>query len=106
MDRWRLASLIVIVLGAPVVVFAQAAPDGSSTPLQRETQQRRVIVQPRPDPGAVNQDVNEAVSAMGAQERLRRDARETVLPQLRRPDLGYDVSSEIQSRNLGKVLRK
>jgi hypothetical protein len=108
--RSVLAAALLVALIAPAVASAQggSAPATVSPQLQTEITRKRTVVQPRPDPGTVARDADEAVSAMeqrAREDRVLQDARETVLPQLRRPDRGYDVTGGIQSRNLGRVLK-
>ena len=81
---------------------AQESPpaEGSATfQLNREAKPRP-IVRPEADPGQATRD---AASAAGEYERKQRDEavmREQTRPAFRRPDLGYDVTSGIQQRNL------
>jgi hypothetical protein len=96
---------VLLVLGAPLAALAQGPRDTTTGPLQSEIRQRRIIVQPLPDSSVVNRDVDEAVSSLKGEQRIRREAQEAVMPQRRRPDLGYDVSSGIQTRSVDKLLR-
>ena len=97
----------VAVIGALAVMLALSSAsaqesrpaDGSATlELTRKTKPRP-IVRPEADPGATR----DAASAAAEYQQQQRDEalmREQTRPALRRPDLGYDVTSGIQQRNL------
>ncbi len=72
----------------------------SQLEIKREAKPPRPIVRPESDR---SQAVRDAASAAAEYEQRQRDdalAREQSRPAVRRPDLGYDVTSGIQQRNI------
>jgi hypothetical protein len=99
------AGAIAASLALPLTAGAQS-PGQTTPPLElrrpHETP-RRPIVHPQT---ARDQAVAEAERAAAEYERMQRDEtliREQSRPAARRPDLGYDVTSGIQQRNLQRV---
>lgn len=107
---------LVAALGLGVAVALSALPAAAQAPggatldsgeLKTEIERRRFVVQPKPDTGAVAQDIED-----GRQQILQRtpsrevteELRESRRPELRRPDLGYDVTQGKQTRNLDRAL--
>ncbi len=82
---------------------AQAArPDEATAPLElkRDAKPPRPVVRPESD---LDQATRDAASAAAEYEQRQRDealAREQTGPAVRRPDLGYDVTSGIQQRSI------
>ena len=99
------AGVLVALLVFPLTAGAQEPSPGQDTlPLElrraRETTPRRPIVHSAPQR---DQAVGEAERAAAEYERAQRGEtlmREPSRPGTRRPDLGYDVSSGIQQRNI------
>jgi hypothetical protein len=98
----------VAIIGALAVMTAlssasaqQSRPaDGSTIFEVKREAKPRPIVRPETDPGQATRD---AASAAAEYEQKQRDEavmREQTRPAFRRPDLGYDVTSGIQQRNL------
>jgi hypothetical protein len=89
-------------MSAPWPASAQdsrPAADSATLELKRDVTPRP-IVRPEADPGQATRD---AASAAAAYEQKQRDEaimREQTRPKFGRPDLGYDVTSGIQQRNL------
>jgi hypothetical protein len=104
--RHRLALAVASVaalLALPEVSLAQSAsPD---TELRQEVVRKRMIVRPTPSPKAATEDAAQAAEEIRAAERREEIVREAAQPRRRRPDLDYDVSSGIQTRNLQRFLR-
>jgi hypothetical protein len=96
---------IAAILALPLAAGAQA-PGQSAPPLELRRPQetpRRPIAHPQT---VRDQAVAEAERAAAEYERMQRDEaliREQSRPAARRPDLGYDVTSGIQQRNLQRV---
>jgi hypothetical protein len=98
------AGVLVAILAFPLTAGAQETSPGRDTPplelrRARETP-GRPIVHPAP---RRDEAVGEAERAAAEYERTQRAEalmREQSRPAARRPDLGYDVSSGIQQRNL------
>ena len=96
--------IVMLVVGLPLVAAAQSAP---STDLQIQTKQRRSVVLPKPTPEQVRQDADTAVSEFAASRNPSQVVRETSpLRPPGRPDLNYDVTGGIQTRQLNDALKK
>ena len=99
-----IAGAIAAILALPLTAGAQSP--GQTTPLELRhphATPRRPIVHSQT---ARDQTVAEAERAAAEYERVQRDEalmREQSRPAARRPDLGYDVTSGIQQRNLQRV---
>ena len=99
------AGVLVALLALPLTAGAQQTSPGRDTlPLElrraRETTPGRPIVHPEPQR---DEAVGEAERASAEYERTQRGEalmREPSRPATRRPDLGYDVYSGIQQRNI------
>ncbi len=99
------AGVLVATLAFPLTAGAQeTSPGRDALPLElrraRETTLRRPIVHPAPQR---DEAVGEAERAAAEYERAQRGEalmREPSRPAARRPDLGYDVYSGIQQRNI------
>jgi hypothetical protein len=99
------AGVLVAILAFPLTAGAQetsAGRDALPLELRRapETTLRRPIVHPAPQR---DEAVGEAERAAAEYERTQRGEalmRESSRPATRRPDLGYDVYSGIQQRNI------
>ena len=96
---------IIAALGAMLSLSAASAQENRSgdgpIPLELKRQAKpRPIVRPEADGSRAARD---AASAAAEYEQKQRDEaliREQTRPTLQRPDLGYDVTSGIQQRNL------
>jgi hypothetical protein len=97
--------IAMLIAGLPLAAAAQSpAP---STDLQIQTKQRRSVVLPKPTPEQVRQDADTAVSEFAATRNPGQVVRETSpLRPPGRPDLNYDVTGGIQTRQLNDALRK
>ncbi len=99
------AGVLVAILAFPLTAGAQeTSPGRDALPLElrraRETTPRPPIVHPAPQR---DEAVGEAERAAAEYERTQRGEalmREPSRPAARRPDLGYDVYSGIQQRNI------
>ncbi|MGH7393381.1 MAG: hypothetical protein ACREM3_28590 [Candidatus Rokuibacteriota bacterium] len=95
---------VAILAAASVALLAGAVPAqptlAPGTDLEQQRRQRRFVVQPKPDPVAVAQDVDRATEALAARRRFDDVVRESRSPIGRRPNLDYDVTSGIQSRSI------
>jgi len=99
------AGVLVAIPAFPLTAGAQeTSPGRDALPLElsraRETTPRRPIVHPAPQR---DEAVGEAARAAAESERTQRGdtlMREPSRPAARRPDLGYDVYSGIQQRNI------
>jgi hypothetical protein len=91
--------LSALLLLLPLVASAQDAPSVLEMRRGREPASRRPIVHPAPP---LDEAVRDAQRATAEYERARRAeelSREVTRP-APRPDLGYDVTSGIQQRNI------
>ena len=102
-----IAGALVAILTLPLTAGAQErSPGQSSSPLELRRSgetSRQPIVHPEPPR---DQMAAEAERAAAEYERARRDdtlLREPSRPAARRPDLGYDVTSGIQQRNIQRA---
>ena len=89
-----------VVLALSPVCAQESRPDAQTTlELQREAKPRP-IVRPEADPGQATRDAASAASEYEQKQRDQAIMRAQTRPTLGRPDLGYDVTSGIQQRNL------
>ena len=89
-----------VVLALSAVCAQESRPDGQTTlELQREAKPRP-IVRPEADPGQATRDAASAASEYEQKQRDEAIMRAQTRPTFGRPDLGYDVTSGIQQRNL------
>jgi hypothetical protein len=92
---------LAAILGLTSASAQESRPaEGSATLELKRDAKPRPIVRPEADPGQATRD---AASAAAEYEQKQRDEavmREQTRPAFRRPDLGYDVTSGIQQRNL------
>ncbi len=95
---------VPVLVASSVMLFASVVPAQDATSrsadLDQQRKQRRYVVQPKPDPQALTQDVDQATAALAAGRRFDQVVRETRSPIGRRPNLDYDVTSGIQSQNI------
>lgn len=102
-----IAGALVAIPALPLTAAAQEkSPGQSPSPLEqrraRETSGRPIV---HPEPRR-DQMAAETERAAAEYERARRDdtlLREPSRPAARRPDLGYDVTSGIQQRNIQRA---
>jgi hypothetical protein len=99
--RVAVVGVLAVMLGLSSASAQQSRPaEGSATFEVKRDAKPRPIVRPEADPGQATRD---AASAAAEYEQKQRDEavmREQTRPTFRRPDLGYDVTSGIQQRNL------
>ena len=98
------AGVLVAILAFPLTAGAQETSSGrDALPLElrraRETP-RRPIVHPAPQRDEAVGEVERAVAEYERTQRGEALMREPSRPAARRPDLGYDVYSGIQQRNI------
>ena len=74
--------------------------EGSATLELKREAKPRPIVRPEADPGQATRDAASAAAEYGQKQRDEAVMREQTRPATRRPDLGYDVTSGIQQRNM------
>jgi hypothetical protein len=95
-----LGALSVVLVLSPVSAQESRPADGQTTLELKREAKPRPIVRPEADPGQATRD---AASAAAEYEQKQRDEaimRAQTRPTFGRPDLGYDVTSGIQQRNL------
>lgn len=95
-----IAALAVMSAWLPASAQDSRPAEGSATFQLKRDAKPRPIVRPQTDPGQATRD---AASAAAAYEQKQRDEavmRAQTQPTFGRPDLGYDVTSGIQQRNL------
>lgn len=110
MRRTIVVGLLVLVT-LPAVAGAQNAPAPGQAPLEirkrespRESKLERPVVPPAPQSEGAVRDAEHGAADLERVDRDRSALREQA-PQLpRRPDLGYDVQSGIQQKNLRRAL--
>jgi hypothetical protein len=108
-----LRTLLALVT-LPAVAAAQSAPAREPDPLPIEIRRGdvpleatlgRTPVAPAGQSGAALSEAERAVVEFEQAQRARRFIRGETQQPLRRPDLGYDVSSGIQQKNLQRAPR-
>ena len=99
--RVAIVAALGIALALSTASAQDARPGDNPVPLELKREAKpRPIVRPEADPGQATRD---AASAAAEYEQKQRDdalMREQTRPAFRRPDLGYDVTSGIQQRNI------
>jgi len=107
----RTIAALLVLLALPVAANAQMAPAPGQMPLEirkRESPPESKLGRPVVPPTPQSEDaIREAERSVADLERSARDrgALREQTPQFpRRPDLGYDVQSGIQQRNLRRAL--
>jgi len=99
--RVAIIGALAVTLGLSSASAQESRPaEGSATFEVKRGAKPHPIVRPEADPGQATRD---AASAAAEYEQKQRDEavmREQTRPTFRRPDLGYDVTSGIQQRNL------
>jgi len=107
----RTIAALLVLLALPVAANAQMAPAPGQMPLEITKQESppesklgRLVVPPAPQSEDAVRDAERGVADLERVDRDRRALREQAPPLLRRPDLGYDVQSGIQQRNLRRAL--
>lgn len=95
---------VLAALGLPATALAQTERP-HETELRIEERVKRPVVLPRPAPETAERDAEEAIAELRQRQRMDEAAREVAGPP-RRPDLGYDVRTGIQSRALLDALRR
>jgi hypothetical protein len=97
-----LAMFSAVAVLLPVLAFAQdASVRDPDTRLRMETTRKRLIVRPDPPVPQALVDAERVADGLTAR-RLAEEAEARV----RAPQLDYDVTSAIQSRNLQRTLRR
>jgi hypothetical protein len=91
---------IAAVLVLPSIAPAQSASVDTQTQIQMEATRKRLIVRPEPPMGTAIRDAERAAAEESA-TRFARDAN-PVVP--RDPQLDYDVTNAIQTRNIQKAI--
>jgi hypothetical protein len=109
-----LRALLALVT-LPTVAAAQSAPQPAPGPLPVEIRRSeappeakvgRITVQPQGQGPAAVSEAERAVVEFEQAQRARRFIRGEALQPPRRPDLGHDVSSGIQQKNLQRAPRR
>ena len=96
--RVAAAAALAVVL---MVSSAGAQESQSPTTLELTRDSKpRPVVRPEADPGQATREAQKAAAEYEQQQRDEAFMREQTRPSLSRPDLGYDVTSGIQQRNL------
>jgi hypothetical protein len=91
--------LIVVVL----VVGCAAVQESASPPTRLDTEVKRLIILPRPEPEVVERDTAAALAELEAVTRREEIVKQVIAPAAR-PDLDDDVTSGLQGRNLQRAL--
>jgi hypothetical protein len=106
-------AVLLVLLGLPAGVAAQREParDPRALPLEIrrsdspvDAKPGRVIVHPDPKSDAVTRQAERDAAELGHRAREERLLREQTRRFPQRPDLGYDVYSGIQQKNLQRSL--
>jgi hypothetical protein len=97
--------VIVAALGTALALSTagaqEARPGDGPVPLELERKAKpRPIVRPEADSGQATRDAAGTAAEYEQKQRDEALMREQTRPAFRRPDLGYDVTSGIQQRNL------
>ena len=102
---------LLVLLALLVVADAQMAPALGQMPLEirkpespPESKLGRPVVSPAPQSEDAVREAERGVADLERSARDRRALREQTPQFPRRPDLGYDVQSSIQQRNLRRAL--
>ena len=96
--RVAAAAALAVVL---MVSSAGAQESQSPTTLELTRDSKpRPVVRPEADPGAATGEAEKAAAEYEQRQRDEALMREQTRPTFSRPDLGYDVTSGIQQRNL------
>ena len=99
--RVAIFGLLAVMPALSTASAQESRPAEGSTTLELKREAKpRPIVRPEADPGQATRD---AASVAAESEQRQRDEavmREQTRPGFRRPDLGYDVTSGVQQRNL------
>lgn len=96
--RVAAAAALAVVL---TLSTAGAQESQSSTTLELTRDSKpRPVVRPESDPGQATRDAEKAAAEYEQQQRDEALMRAQTRPTFSRPDLGYDVTSGIQQRNL------
>lgn len=93
------ALAVMSALSSASAQESRPAEGSASLELKRESKPRP-IVRPEADPGQATRDAASAAAEYERRQRAEAVIREQTRPLFRRPDLGYDVTSGIQQRNL------
>ncbi len=93
-------ALAVMLALSPAGAQESRPTEGSATLELKREAKPRPIVRPEADPGQAARDAASAAAEYQQKQRDEALMREQARPALRRPDLGYDVTSGIQQRNL------
>lgn len=106
---------LLALVALPTVGAAQSAPTQAPGPLPVEIRRGeappeaklgRITVQPAGQGSAAVSETERAVAEFEQAQRARRFIRGETQQPPRRPDLGYDVSSGIQQKNLQRAPRR
>ena len=99
--RVAIIGALAVMLGLSSASAQEARPaEGSATFQLNRDAKPRPIVRPETDPGRATRDAASAAAEFEQKQRDEAVMREQTRPAFRRPDLGYDVTSGIQQRNL------
>lgn len=98
-----LIALLVALTLWPTVALAQGGQETGA--LGMEQRRKRQVIRPLPPAGAAEQDVDQAVEALQAEQRRDELIRET-RPRIKPPYADSDVRGGIQSQNIQKALQR
>jgi len=100
--RVAMVGILSVLLAVSAARAQEARPGETSSSLEltREAKPPRPIVRPETDRGQAIRDAAQAAAEYRQRQRDEALVREQTRPALRRPDLGYDVTSGIQQRNM------
>lgn len=96
--RVAAAAVLAVVLSLSTA-GAQESQSSTTLELTRDSKPRPVV-RPEADPGQATRDAEKAAAEYEQQQRDEALMRAQTRPTFSRPDLGYDVTSGIQQRNL------
>jgi hypothetical protein len=93
------AAAALVVMLTLSAAGAQESQKSTTLELTRDSTPRPVV-RPEADPGQAARDAEKAAADYEQKQRDEALMREQTRPKFSRPDLGYDVTSGIQQRNL------
>ena len=103
-----LASLLLSVFTV-LPAWGQSPTSSEPTELRLQMQRKRIVVRPPIDSEAVAQDFEQVQADLGAQARrdqlVEEVTRDSARRRAQRPDLDTDVTTGIQQRAFGRLLR-
>lgn len=107
--RYIVPAGLLLSLFAALPAWGQSPTSSEPTELRSQMQRKRLVVRPPIDSGAVVQDAEQVQADLAGQARrdqlVEEVTRDAARPHARRPDLDTDVTTGIQQRAFGRLLR-